>query len=375
MTTRTLACLTRNARLIDWQLGYFHEMEGLAGFEVFPDVHNGEAMEASRESSPLLRSVLKDVQQFIFEATLCAMLFEGHSTEEDVLATINDELRHSISFNALSRIVEAAAAHCREEYFEENPERTAPTPLRPPEATSIEVATPDLRRIESKLSELKADLQDQLTSVQAVQMAHQQELERIARKPSDYDFVLREKLGAIYALLLPSTQGFLQEGEWRHEQPLGPPGYGSATINFAQAFENEFRSRVAEQVARELARRFGPRYPPEKPGGISSREAPFVVGDGLNPQLTLGSYSWYVRNDPEVGKVVIGLGLELHKLKEALCDLTPFRNRAGHPQSATSSKGSGEVRRPISPMDAEKVREMILGSPEHFQSPVPFHGK
>ena len=126
-------------------------------------------------------------------------------------------------------------------------------------------------------------------------------------------------------------------------------------MNFALAFENEFRTRIAERVARELVKPPGLQYQPEK------AEAPFVEGGVLYPKLQLGNYSWYVRNGSSVQQIITKLGVNVDKLGQALYRLSPLRNEAAHPPGPVSPKGGCEVRRPISPKKAHEVREMILG--------------
>jgi hypothetical protein len=318
--TRMLANLASKAPLVAWDLDYFHEMVGLTSFCVFPDRSNFEAMEAWRETARIVRAVPRDVRQFIFSATLCGELLGHHLNEEDLVADIQDVLSHSINCGVLLSAVEAAAIQCLERYLDDNPEQ------------------PGL------LSDFERRQEDRLASL----------VERIDRKPSDYEARLKRELGPTYEQLLPATKEFLQEAELNFDKAHGSTGYGNAVNNFAQAFENEFTTRIAVPVAEELVKLFGARYQPKKD------HPPFVEDRALFPKLTLGNYEGYLR-DLNVQRIVTELRMNPEKLRQGIYRLRPLRDRV-HPKSAVRSAGGGEVWRPISPKEAKEVREMILGS-------------
>jgi hypothetical protein len=72
-----------------------------------------------------------------------------------------------------------------------------------------------------------------------------------------------------------------------------------------------------------------------------------VVNGAPNEKLALGNAQWYLRLDPDVRQIGAELGVNIGQLIDAIDDLKVFRDPASHSV--------------VSPDDAEKVRDMILG--------------
>jgi len=336
-----LASLASKAPLIGWELDFFHEMGGMTDFYVFPNAEDSEALEAWRGVNALIRSVPEEIQQFIFSARLCGDLFGQNLNEDELLVKIHNELGNSIDCGTLMRTVEAAAEEVRRVYLEQNPEleahNLATAPSKVEDDSPMISVKADLQRIETKVSDIK----DQVASVQAVQMEQQWELERINPEPSEYVPELQTKLGETYARLEPATQELLQQGEWDYKHARTRPAWANSASNFAKAFENELKVKIMRPVARKIRDKFG-KYC--KPVGA---HAPLVVNGAPNEKLALGNAQWYLRLDPDVRQIGAELGVNIGQLIDAIDDLKVFRDPASHSV--------------VSPDDAEKVRDMILG--------------
>jgi hypothetical protein len=188
------------------------------------------------------------------------------------------------------------------------------------------IASPETKPIEDLL-DIKHDLQDFGESLKAGQM---EILRRIAdNHPTAASLgpVISERLGApLYSRLHEKTQRALQLAEYHYKINQEPDGFASSAMMIAQAYENELNVRVIGPFVVMLLEAGAETYDAQ---GKSTN--PLIRwGKPSKRSLTLGTFAWYLKEDPDMRSTVSGLGFDVDGIANDAARLSGLRNRAAH---------------------------------------------
>ena len=109
-----IASLSKAGRSIKQLLTTIHG-EGLAWFEVVPNMFNGEEEFAWMECAGLIRQLSKETQHFFFSAVLAAELLPNLAWDQDGTAP------KGIDLGVLFAVIDQVARHELKNYLEQNP--------------------------------------------------------------------------------------------------------------------------------------------------------------------------------------------------------------------------------------------------------------
>ena len=301
---------------------------GLQPFFVAP----GDGEYSSRVCGPLIASLAKEVQYFVFEAILAA----------DVLNLFKGEFPREFGRTMLL-VVERAAPEFLRRYLDEQ-KRLFPKARRNRNILS----TPYDERIpvvRENIDRLKADLEDVGDSLKAGQMEILRRLNGTAYQAAEIDADLSNQLGKeLFVKLSSETRQRLNTAECSFRRDCESGEFRPSIFDFHRAYECEFRHRISGPLARNLVENGHTDYP------LSDSPKQLVVAGKFNGQkLTLGDQLWFLLNDELVRNTVSNLGFDIKEIHRGASRLTKVRNNAAHD-------------RPCSEKEACDIRDMLLGT-------------
>jgi hypothetical protein len=252
--------------------------EGMAWFNVVPELSNDDEVFARTECAGLVRRLSTESRQFAFSASLAAELLPeltwGHDT--DLLKSL------AMGMGVLYKVVHAAAQGYIDTYFQ-SVERSdlgsgsLGAQARPDtSADPVKTSTHEVEREEDKIKNVY-EAQTTMMDVQSGLIAGHSELkerqtefnERLKRleeewrdqtaaqpTPDSIDAeckaVLQKALGPGFDRLADETKGFMQWAERCYTHPRGEGDFTTAVVFLTKAFEFEFRCRVIEPLVYDL---------------------------------------------------------------------------------------------------------------------------
>ena len=240
--------------------------EGLAWFNVVPDLSDDDQDHARKECAGLVRHLSAESRQFAFSVALAAELFP------DLAWTPVSDPPQGVHLGVLYKVILSAARGYVDTYLEDLAAQSWHSGAQPRlgKAEPLQNATLS----QSKLHPIEIDV-DEVESVyeaQTVMMDVQSDLmERVSRLEdwrgaqdesekvtlaidAECEATWRNALGSRFDELAKETQGFLRHAEGFFTHPRNEHDFTSAVLDLMKAFEFEFRRRVIVPLIDDLQR-------------------------------------------------------------------------------------------------------------------------
>ncbi len=331
-------------RRVTGLLEYIHSWEGLAFFSVLPDRTDEEIVGAWNECFPLIASLPREMQHFVFRSSLIADL-------ENRRAPLDSERIRSEPENSLAGIplrldwfldvANLAAEAALDRYLcEHHPQGklaglrrahpSAPTPAEPAAGSSVL-----LERIESMLA-------DGIDSLKAGQMETLRQIDHITRQPEEYQAILEDLIGTtLFHRLDEETKRALCHAEHHYRSSRRPDGVNPAILEYSRGVENELKVLLGYLEA--SLKRGRSEFPP-------GDRNPLLKRGKLNEKLSLGDVVRFIRGERLVRQTLQKYGFKPEAIAAALAEVSEIRNRAAHPVRE----------KPCTSRDVERLRDLIL---------------
>ena len=281
----------------------------------FPDGHEPSlrVWEATLSScQEFLRSLEFDLQCFVHA------VYRAHN-----LLSANSQLQSEELFNAIDRAAVADSILLGDAL-----KGTGVTAQEHPPQRAL--TTQETKAFQSVRQELRKDFDsvgDSLDSLKAGQMEIVRLFEQHRRPAAAYEPSIAAQLGApLYSRLHQMTQRALQVVEYLYNVNQEPDGFALAAVRMAQGYENELNVRVIGPVVVELLAGRVQTY-----NAQGESEMPLIrLGKPHKPGMNLGSWAWYLGNDPAMRLKVSGRGFDVAAIAEDARWVSKVRNKAAH---------------------------------------------
>jgi hypothetical protein len=312
------------------------DMNDSAGLDYFRLVsQDGFCEYSSRLCGPLIASLPKETQNFVFRAILSAdisLLFEdGYPLKSEL---------------AIHSIVERAAPGFLREYFESEKPNTDQDD--PPTMNSDEHRPSSA--VSKTIERLSSDLKDVGDSLKAGQMETIRILEQKRHQTSEIMEDLQNLLGKqLFTSLCTETRRYLQMGERYFRRGTELDDFVPSIHNFQRAFECEFGQRISRPLAQKLVQKGFNQY------GLKGGRVPQLIQGGQLNRLGLGQQLSYLREDKSVREMLSGMGFEVDAIVDTGLALNKTRNKATHGSDCSHA-------------EASRVRDIMLGPHSGFKA-------
>ncbi len=332
-----VASLARAGRRIKKIFATAHG-EGLAWFNVVPNLDDAEEESAWKECAGLVRQLSIESREFAFSAALAAELLPD-------LAWDPDKVRpEGLQLGVLYKAIQAAASRYVVAYLAENVHAqvlSTPELDHHPPPNITEELLPNIRHLNQQ-----GDSQtESLVSGQTAMMGSLSEIEKALRellqkteKTSDAakrscEATVRAALGSQFDQLEESTRTFLRTAEYGYTTFPNDLDFSPVVVGLTKVFEVEFR-RVIQPFVDQLQQ-------------LAIRDVSF---NGELTTFTLGAFnSFFRKHQPIVERLFRQHGLECESVCRAISQVNKEK----------AAKHLGKVTK----ADATRFRALFIGSP------------
>ena len=320
--TELLKLLAEAANTTRGQLQFLNERWGLCYF----CVARGDLCEYDSEiCGPLISSLPQEVQLFVFRAMLAS----------EILALFPEELPAE-SDSTIYRTVENATPEFLRKYLQEQEQTIRSKSVVLPEPGERQGPS-DTGKILETVGWIKEDV-ERLKDLAADQIKLLQKSEE-QKVTVDEDELCVLYGRDLYPKLSPETRSHIRKAELYFRNPI-ENDFSPAIQQFHSAYECEFRGRISSLLARRL--------PLDRDGNYGLPRRELIKQRKFNGKIGLGDQLGYLKNDPQVRKILATDGLSADQIYTGASELNHIRN--------STKRGNGQLR------DAERVRSMLRGS-------------
>jgi hypothetical protein len=235
--------------------------EGVAWFNVVPDLDDSEQEFARNECHSLIRRLSTASREFAFSASLADEVLPDFAWDRD------SETPMGVRLDVLYKAVQAAARGYIEEYLlnlGDSIRRPSDPGLqcqldemelprrRTPEAEDHAEKVESMYAAQTIMMEQTSELSQQTSELSARVKSLEERLSASDIIDADYDAALREAIGSRFDELSEETRDQLRSAERRYTHPQDKSDFSVVGVFLTKAFEYEHRRRVIEPLVGQL---------------------------------------------------------------------------------------------------------------------------